>query len=354
MHKIGKGRHTVHKKGRILASVFLGAAAFSWSIAPSPSAAETELLFNVYVSKKHPMMRGTIAPWKKAVEKASNGRIKVRFPAASLASSRKQWSMLTSGIADVTVSSISWIRKKVLLTHIASLPFMAPSAKGASVALWRTHLKFFDKANEYKGVKLLSLFGTSGSQLHNNKRAIRRIEDFRGLKVRTSAGTGVKVFKALGATPVAIPGPKIFENFSKGVVDGVATPYVAVGAFKIVRYVKYTTDVPGSFYSTIFYVAMNQKKWDALSKADKTVIMEASGERLARTSGKAWDAGAAGVIKKLKKAGAKIDRASPALVAAIKKRVGFAEKDWIKQAAKRGVDGKAALAYFREQASKNK
>ena len=339
---------------RTIATLAAAAAVFGSTFAPVPAAAQTELLFNVYVSKKHPIMRGTIAPWTKAVEKASNGRIKVKYPAASLASSRKQWSMLTSGIADVTVASISWIRKRVILTHIAALPFMAPSAQGASVALWRTHEKFFAKADEYKGVKLLGLFGTSGSQLHNNKRAITRMEDFKGLKVRTSAGTGVKVFTALGATPMAIPGPKIFENFSKGVVDGVATPYIAVGAFKIVRYVKHTTDVPGSFYSSIFYVAMNRKKWDALSKADKDVVMQASGENLARTSGKAWDAGAAGVIRKLKKAGAKIHGASPAFVAELRKRLAFVEQDWIKQAARRGVDGKAALAYFRAQAAKNK
>lgn len=335
--------------GPLLASALLVSA----FVIPAPANAETEILFNTYYSQKHPIMRGTAKPFAMGVAKATNGRVKVKFPAATLASPRKQWGMLTGGIADATSGSISWIRKRVKLTEIAALPFMVPSARGASVALWRTHMKFFDAKDEYKGVKLLSLYGTSGSQLHNNKRPIRKMSDFKGLKVRTS-GSGVDVFKALGATPVKLSGPKIFENFSKGVVDGVATPYVAVRAFKIVRYVKFTTDLPGSFYSSIFYVAMNQKKWDGLSKPDQAAINGVAGENLARVSGETWDAGAAGVIKKLKAGGAIIETAAPAFAEEIRKKIAFVEDDWIKEAAKRGVDGNAALAYFREQALANK
>ena len=33
----------------------------------------------------------------------------------------------------------------------------------------------------------------------------------------------------------------------------------------------------------------------------------------------------------------------------MKERLAFVEEDWIKAADKKGIDGKAALAYFREQ-----
>jgi len=33
----------------------------------------------------------------------------------------------------------------------------------------------------------------------------------------------------------------------------------------------------------------------------------------------------------------------------LKERLAFVEEDWIKAADKKGIDGKAALAYFREQ-----
>ena len=49
-----------------------------------------------------------------------------------------------------------------------------------------------------------------------------------------------------------------------------------------------------------------------------------------------------------------IETVKPAFAAAIKKRIAFVTTDWIKQANKRGVDGKAALAYFRAEAEKNK
>jgi TRAP-type transport system periplasmic protein len=336
-----------------MSCLLVGSILFMSGLFSTPVQAETKILFNIYYSQKHPLMRGTAKPWAAAVAKATQGRYKVHFPAATLASPRKQWGMLTGGIADATTGSISWIRKRVPLTEIAALPFMALSAKGASVALWKTQQKFFAPKNEFKGVKLLSMFGTSGSQLHNNKRPIHSIADFKSLKIRAS-GSGVAVFKALNAVPVKLSGPKIFENFSKGVVDGVATPYVAVGAFKIIKYVKHTTDVPGSFYSSIFYVAMNQAKWDAISAADKKAIESVSGEWLARTSGTVWDKGAAGVIKKLKKNGVDIHHASPKFVSALRKRLAFVEQGWVKIAAKKGVDGKAALAYFRDQMKQNR
>ena len=62
----------------------------------------------------------------------------------------------------------------------------------------------------------------------------------------------------------------------------------------------------------------------------------------------------AAVVEKLKAAGAEIDHASPEFVAELKTKLAFVEEDWIGTAAKRGVDGKAALAYFREQAQQNK
>jgi hypothetical protein len=51
----------------------------------------------------------------------------------------------------------------------------------------------------------------------------------------------------------------------------------------------------------------------------------------------------------MKKDGVALADASPALLAEIRKRLAKIETDWIAEAGKKNVDGKAALAYMREQ-----
>ncbi|MGE5792377.1 MAG: hypothetical protein ACM36B_06780, partial [Bacteroidota bacterium] len=65
--------------------------------------------------------------------------------------------------------------------------------------------------------------------------------------------------------------------------------------------------------------------------------------------GNLWDKTNAAAIEQMKKDGVALADASPALLAEIRRRLAKIETDWIADAAKKSVDGKAALAYMREQ-----
>jgi hypothetical protein len=75
--------------------------------------------------------------------------------------------------------------------------------------------------------------------------------------------------------------------------------------------------------------------------------MSISGANLSRTGGAAYDQ----QTKEAREKGWKIKSqfASPALLAKLKKIVAPFEAGWIRSAAKKGVDGKALLAYYRSQ-----
>ena len=137
--------------------------------------AESKLLFNLFVPPKHPFNTGIYKPWAQRVALQSNGRVKVEFSSASLDPPQKQWNLITKGIADVTMLANPFERNRLILLQIATLPVMGPSAEKGSVALWRTHRKLFERANEYKGIQLLGLWTNSGSHMFHRDRSVTRV-----------------------------------------------------------------------------------------------------------------------------------------------------------------------------------
>lgn len=329
------------------------AAVIGGLLVSTPALGETVILFNVYVPKHHPHFVGSIKPLIEQVPKVTQGRVKIVTPAASLAPYPRQWSMVVSGIADGTIVYDGIEAKRLELPLMAALPFMSSgSAEANSIAAWRTQQKFFNKANEYKGVHLLAQNGTPGHIFHNNKREIKSIDDLKGLKIWAPGGAKA-VYSALGMVPVASPGTKIFEYVSKGVVDGLSSPLSTTFTWKVAKYLKYTLLVPGRFFDSTFSVYVSQKKWDSISKRDQEAIMrEVAGERLSANGGRQWDILEEKGRQALLKNNVKITQPSPQLLSAMKERLAIISEEWIKKAGAKGVDGRAAIAFYLAESKK--
>jgi TRAP-type C4-dicarboxylate transport system substrate-binding protein len=312
--------------------------------------AETKILFSPFTPPGHVIFTGIVQPWGKDVERVTEGRVKVTYPSNSLAPPPQQWEMVTNGIADAAFIFNGFAQKRLTLVAMAHLPFTTTTAEATSIALWRTYEKFFQKADEYKGVHLLGLFTHPGAQLFSLGQPIVKVSDIKGMKVWASPGPPAEAMGKLGAAVVSGPAVRMYEIVSKGTVDAyLGIPYSDVKNFKIVPYTKGVTEVPGKFGSASFSMFMNAKTWASLSKKDQDAITGVSGETIARHA-KAWDEDDKVGKAELVSAGAKIVPASDAFVADLHKDLQFLEDNWLKDAAKVGVDGKAALAFFRAEA----
>lgn len=334
------------RKTTIVAALAAGTLA-----AASPAGAKTQLLFNIFVPPKHLMKTAIADGWIKRVGEASKGEIIVRIPGKTLAPAPRQWGMVTDGIADVTIMYNVFERRRLTLVQLSYLPFMVPSAKSAGVALWRTHKKYFEKAGQFKGVKLLGFFYLPPGAVHSLGKPIAQVSDFKGMKVRVSPGTPAKFAEALGGVPVPTPGIKAYEVVSKGVVDAMLFPPSDTYSLKMVPFVKHTLLVPGGAYGASFSVFMNQKKFDGLSDAEKAAVMAASGEKIAE-DGAAMDKLNEVGLKAIKDNGATVTTANAAFVAEAKKRLDFLTKEWLADAKKAGIDGQAALDFYMSEAEK--
>ena len=328
-----------------LAAALAGATLF----AALPAGAETKILFNRFVPPKHPFNTGMFIPWANDVGKATEGRVKVEFTSASLAPPPKQWNMVSKGIADAAMLANIFERNRLKLPSIAQLPFTAEKAESRSVALWRTHQKFLAKANEYKGMMVLGQWTLSGAAIHHTKKPILSLADLKNEKMWVIAGIPNKMFTKLGAVVISVPGVKMFNVVSKGIVNGTVTSNYTMLAFKYMRYTKHITRFPGGINANTFSFLFSEKKWKRLSQKDKDAIWSVSSERIAVNAGRMVDKLDAKARKIAKSKGVEIINASPEFVGAMKAKLAYVTTDWLKAAASRGIDGPAALAYYKSQ-----
>ncbi|OPY69726.1 MAG: 2,3-diketo-L-gulonate-binding periplasmic protein YiaO precursor [Syntrophorhabdaceae bacterium PtaU1.Bin034] len=224
--------------------------------------------------------------WCKEVEKRTNGRVKFNyFPGATLTPAAQTYDSVVKGIADVGFSVLGYTRGKFPLTEVIDLPLGYKNGYTATKLINEYYRKF--KPKELDEVQVMYLHAHGPGILHTAKKPVRKMEDMKGLKVR-SHGLSAKVVQALGGAPVGMPMTETYDAISKGVAEGVMCPFEAMKGWKLGEVVGYTTENYGSAYTTGFFVVMNKSKWNAISPADQKTIMQINEEWIDK-QGKVWD-----------------------------------------------------------------
>jgi TRAP-type C4-dicarboxylate transport system substrate-binding protein len=311
--------------------------------------AQTTLTMSSWVSPTHPLTKNVLAAWGDQVEKATNGRVKFQMLPKHPSAPPGTFDAVKEGLMDVSYVTASYTPARHVLPLLPELPGGGATAEINSVAYSRIHWKYLQAVGEYKGVKLLGVFTHGPGQMFNTKRAITKVEDLAGMKIRSGGGISEEMARALGASAFVKPAPESYELLSSGVADGTFFPSESIISFKLGSVIKYATLFPGGFYSSAFGFFMNEDKWNKLSKEDQDAITSVSGEALARLAGKAWDAADNAGIEEMRKAGIQISEASPELVKGVQERAKPLEQKWVKDATAKGIDGAKVLAEFREE-----
>jgi TRAP-type C4-dicarboxylate transport system substrate-binding protein len=244
-----------------------------------------ELSYSVF---QPPVHRNAVlvTEWSREVEKRTNGRVKITlFYGGTLTPPDKCYNGVVNGISDLGTSVFSYTAGKFPLTEVTDLPLGYKSGEQAAKLFNEYHKKFQPK--EFDEVKMLYLYSISPGFLMTKSKPVRALEDLRGMKIR-STGTGAKIVSYLGATAVAMPITDTYDALSRGVVDGLLSPYEVLDGFRMADVVKYVTEDYGASYSLSFFVAINKAKWNSLP-ADIQQIMEKTSEEWIERTGKAAD-----------------------------------------------------------------
>jgi TRAP-type C4-dicarboxylate transport system substrate-binding protein len=324
------------------------ALAATLTLAAGGALAQTKLLFSTFFPPQHPLVKQVLQPWAASVQQATGGSVVVEFSPTSLAPPPGQLDMVSKGVADVTVQFAGVVPNRLTSILITEVPGPVSTSEAMSVALWRTHERFFAKADEHKGVKLLSVFALPPQGFFGTRdEPFASGEQLKSAKIATTPGTAARAYGAVTSGVVAGPAARYFELVSKGMVDAyVAVTPLDVMGFNLARYTKTGMNLPGLGTAGSFSLVMSESKWNALKPAEQAAITRLSGEAFARGMS-AMDTANRTAIKALQDQGVKFVEASPALTQDLAKAFAFVEKEWMAEVGKRGVDGAAAAAFYR-------
>jgi TRAP-type transport system periplasmic protein len=320
-------------------------------LAAVPATAQTTLTLSSWVPPQH-LLTQALVEWAGEVEKASDGRIKYTLLPKAVAAPPGTFDAVRDGLADVSFSVDGYTPGRFVLTRIAEFPQLGDTATTVSVAYQRISRRYFAKADEHKGVKVLTVFTHGPGEIYNTKRPIKTLDDLKGLRIRVGGGMINELAKNLGVDALLKPAPQSYEILSTGVADGVFFPAESIVSFKLEKLIKYATLVPGGLYNTSFAFIMNPATYNKLSAADKKVIDDWSGEKLARLIGKHWDHGDQIGRAALQANNVAVITADAAFLKALDTKIGPLEQSWYKLAAEKGVDGRKVLADFRAEIKK--
>jgi TRAP-type C4-dicarboxylate transport system substrate-binding protein len=317
---------------------------------PAHAQAPLTLTYSSWVPPTHHL---TIwqANWAAQVEKATEGRVKFQGLPKAPSAAPGTFDAVRDGLVDLSFVTASYTPARHILPLMAELPGAGNTAEINSVAYSRIHWKHFQKVGEYKGVKLLAVWTHGPGQMFT-KKPVAKIDDIRGLKIRTGGGIAEAVANAIGASAFVKPAPESYELMNSGVADGVFFPFESIVSFKLESVIGQATVFPGGMYSSAFGFFMNEDKWNKISRQDQAIIEKYSGEYAARSNGQSWDRADKVGLDALNKAGAKVVQANPALVGEVHKRSASIIDDWIKKASAKGVDARAALDEFHAELKK--
>lgn len=247
------------------------------SLLPSGKVSAAEIRLKVANYFPPPSFQSTVLEeFCRELEKRTQGAVKVDYYAGgSLLKAPAIFDGVVSGIADIGYSHVFYTTGRMPVTESNGLPIGFPTGWVASQVFNDFHQEF--KPKEFERVNVLWMNSSPPSAIATAKKPIRKLEDLKGLTIRGPGIVG-EVIKALGGTPAPTPMPEVYEAISKGVIDGEASNFETLFAFKFAEVVKYTTSVWEINHPYPFYLVMNKDSYKKLTPDIKAIFDKLVGE----------------------------------------------------------------------------
>jgi len=159
----------------------------------------------------------------RGVEEASNGAIRISvFPSAQLGDSPEQIEGLRLGTLDLALAAFSHASQFCPELGLFGAPYLFESEPHfAAVFDGPIGEELDETCNARYGIRLLSTLTSGDRVFFNGRRAVNRIEDLEGLKVRVMGGEAdALTWQAFGALPVPMPYSEVYSALQAGVIDG--------------------------------------------------------------------------------------------------------------------------------------
>jgi TRAP-type C4-dicarboxylate transport system substrate-binding protein len=295
----------------------------------------------------------TLIPLMKEIEQATGGRVKITVhTGGALGKAQDHFDMAASGIVDIALSVQAYTAGRFPLSSVVELPFLAPSGECGARILWELYEKFPEVRAEYKDVKVLALLCYGSNQLLMGKKPVKTLADGKGLKIRGTGEVQGEMIRRIGAVPLSMAAPDLYESLDKGVIDGTFFAFGAARGFRFFEVTKHVT--VGNFFVGPQFLVMNLKKWHSLPPDIQKTIDSLTGEKASLAGGRGYDAEDRLGLADFQKAKAEIYRLPADELAKWKAAFAPISEKWVSQMETKGLPGRKILEEARRIAEKCK
>jgi C4-dicarboxylate-binding protein DctP len=251
------------------------------------------------------------------VKERTKGQVEVKvFPAQQLGTDPEMVQQAQMGTLEIVLPPTAKISGFAAQLQLADLPFLFPSKEICYQVLDGPVGDKLLALLDAKGLKGISFWESGFKQITANK-AIRKPEDFAGMKVRVmESPLLIAQYKQVKANPVPIDFAETYNALQQGVVDAQENPLVSIVNMKFYEVQKYTMLSNHGFLGYAFL--FSKKVYDALP-ADIQKVMRDTARELASFERQDTARREAGYIERIKKGGSQIVALSPQELQAFEK-----------------------------------
>lgn len=207
--------------------------------------------------------------------KLSGGKLKVQvFPDSQLGTIPEMMSATQTGSLQMTMAVSAWFSKFMKPLDAFTLPYIVPSADRLHTALNGALGQKIAAMGESTGFQMVGYWLIGGRHIVNKVRPVHTPADCAGLKIRViNSPVYIQMFRALGATAVAMDPSELYLALQQGVVDGFEYPLPDMISYKFYEVAKYIT--LDGHTTDFFLIAINRPLWLNFSKEQQDMIGQA-------------------------------------------------------------------------------
>ena len=269
--------YTPMTKRTFISLALASGLAFAFGSSQAADIKERTAKFPIVNAVDHPQGLGA-QKFVEVVEKKSGGKIKIKiYPNGTLGGEQQVAAAMQGGTVEVSMMSPAQLVGTIKEFVVLDFPFSFANTAQADAVL---DGPFGKKLMDYmpaKGWVGLGFMEQGYRSISNSKRPINKLEDIKGLKIRTILNPlYVEMFNTLGANAVPMPFPELYSAMETKTVDGQENPETTVDASKFYEVQKYFSATRHIYNPQMLMVG--KKFWDSLSADEKKIFEEATVE----------------------------------------------------------------------------
>ena len=261
--------------------------------------AERTIKFTNGVNEDHPVGVG-VKKMQEVLAAKTGGKMKIAaFWGGAAGGDQPATQALRAGTQEMVCTSSSPLVGIVKELGAFDLPFLFNNEKEADAVLDGPAGEYFNKKLEAAGLINLAYWENGFRNLTNSKRAINKVEDFDGVKVRVMQNNiFLDSFKTLGTNAVPMAFGEVFTALGTRTIDGQENPFVTIETSKFFEVQKYLSVTRHAY--TPFLVLYSKKLWDQLKPEEQALLREAAkeGQKVQRQANRDLNAKSLETLKK--------------------------------------------------------